>query len=102
MTNWECQKSAFLILQAAQLGMQIDDAYIDVNPNSGHTYLWSENYGFTLYMEINCDLVIDDIYVLWSNPEDGEEIESRLTNFNNLNDIYRWLQELENEYNDQP
>jgi hypothetical protein len=52
-------------------------------------------------MEINCDLVRDDIYVLWSNPEDGEEIEERLTNFNNLKEIYEWVQELENGSNEQ-
>ncbi len=102
MTNWECQKAAFLILQAAELGMQVDGyGDLNINPNSGYTYLWLDDYSFTLYMEINCDLVKDDIYVLWSNPEDGEEIEERLTNFNNLKEIYEWVQELENGSNEQ-
>ena len=101
MSNWECQKAAFLILQAAELGMQVDGyGEVNVNPNSGYTYLWLDDYSFCLYMEINCDLEKRDVYVLWTNPEDGEETEARLTNFKHLKDIYEGVDELENESNE--
>jgi hypothetical protein len=49
-------------------------------------------------MPINCDLKREDVYVLWTNHQTGEEIEESLEAFNDLKDIYEWVNKLENEY----
>jgi hypothetical protein len=101
MGIWETQKAAFLILEAAKLGMKVDGyGDVNVNQNSGYTYLWLEDYSFCLYMEINCELERRDIYVMWSDPEDGEEKEERLTNFKDITAIYKWVDKLEREANE--
>ncbi len=46
-------------------------------------------------MPINCNLVKTDIWALWTNPEDGEEIEMRLGNCTTLNMLEEWAQELD-------
>ena len=98
MGSWEIQKAGFLIQEAAKLGMRVDGyGEVNVNQNSGYTYLWLEDYQFTLYMEINCELERKDIYVLWSNLEDGNEVEERLTNFRDITDIYKWVDILNKE-----
>ncbi len=101
MGSWETQKAAFLIVEAAKLGMRVDGyGEVNVNQNSGYTYLWLEDYQFTLYMEINCELERRDIYVMWSDPEDGEEIEKRLTEFRDITAIYKWVDDLNKEESD--
>lgn len=98
MGNWEMQKAGFLMTVAGQLGMDISGyGEIAVNQNSGYTYLWLEDYDFTLYMPINCELQKSDIWVLWTNPEDGEETEETLDEFNGLSDIEAWTQKLREE-----
>jgi len=95
MSIWEVEKASYLILTAKQLGMQLDSCVeISVNQNSGYTYLWSEDYNFTLYMPINCDLKKEDVYVLHYNYESGEEIEECLSIFENLDDIEQWSDRL--------
>ncbi len=64
------------------------------NQNSGYAWIYGENLPVSFYMPINCDLVPSDIYVLWTNPEDGEEIEESLANFSNMDGIYSWVEEL--------
>jgi len=99
MTKWEVEKAAFLILMAKDLDMDIHCyGELDINQNSGYTYLWLEDYPFSLYMPINCDLKREDVYVLWTNHQTGEEIEESLEAFNDLKDIYEWVNKLENEY----
>lgn len=76
MCSWERKKALFLIDVADELGMDTDGyGAIGVNEYSGYTYLWLEEYPFTLYMDINCDLKINDVWAIVSNPEDGEEYE---------------------------
>ena len=97
MGSWEIEKASFLILTAKRLGMDISGyGELNVNPNSGYTYLWLEDYCFTLYMPISCDLKESDIWVLWTNMEDGEEIEKTLDEFSDLREIETWCQELYN------
>jgi hypothetical protein len=99
MTKWEVQKATFLILMAKDLEMDIHCyGELDVNQNSGYTYLWLEDYDFTLYLPINCDLKREDVYVLWTNHHTGEEIEESLEEFNDLQDINEWVKKLENEH----
>lgn len=90
MVGWERQKAMYLIQIAEGLGMDIDGyGELGVNPNSGYTYLWLEDYNFTLYMPINCDLKTSDVYALYSSPETGEEYEIELYN-KSLDDLSGW------------
>jgi hypothetical protein len=63
-----------------------------VNPNSGYTYLWLDDYEFTLYMPIYCELQTSDVYALYSCPIDGEEEEIELGN-KTLAELEEWAQE---------
>ena len=97
MTSWEIEKASYLILTAKQLGMQLDSyGEVSVNPNSGYTYIWLEDYGFSLYMPINCDLQRKDVYVLFTDYETGEETEESLEHFTNINDIYEFINTIKN------
>jgi hypothetical protein len=92
MTSWEIEKASYIILTAKEIGMQLDSyGEVNVNTNSGYTYLWLEDYQFSLYMPINCELQRKDIYVLYSDPINGEETEESLEHFENINDIDKWI-----------
>jgi hypothetical protein len=96
LSGWELTKAIYLVQQAKQLGMKLDGyGQIDVNPHSGYTYLWSEDYPFTLYMPIDCRLNRNDVWVLYTDTMNGEEIEERLSNFVSLDAIYEWVEKLE-------
>lgn len=95
MCKWELEKAIFLQKTAVDLGMDISGyGEADVNPNSGYTYLWLEDYQFTLYMPINCELKKTDIWALWTNPEDGEEVNMQLRNNTTLNTLEQWAEKL--------
>jgi len=97
MNDWEMQKATFLLFIAQRLQMDVNSvgSIVSVNENSGHTYLWCEDYNFTLFMPIDCELNKTGVYVMWTNNETGEETEECLTEFNNLKDIENWVNELE-------
>ena len=98
--GWELTKAIYLVQQAKELGMDLKGyGEIAVNPNSGYTYLWSEDYPFTLYMEIDCRLNKNDVWVMYTDMEDGEETEERLSNFNDLEEIYYWVEKIKNNDN---
>lgn len=98
MFKWEIEKAIFLQKVAVDLGMDVSGyGEVAVNPNSGYTYLWLEDYSFCLYMPINCDLIKEDVYALWSNPVTGEEIEMSLENETTLNDLENWVESLDKE-----
>jgi hypothetical protein len=89
----ETRKIGMLITKAAELGMDVSGyGCADVNKWSGNVYLWLEDYGFTLYIGLNSD----DIYALWSNPEDGEEVEVKVGNMT-LTDLENWAIDLYNQ-----
>jgi len=97
MTDWELDKAIFLIQTARQLGINLQSyGEVSVNQNSGYTYLWSEDYPFTLFMPINCELKRDDVFVIWT-AEDGEEIEESLFHFEDLEAIEDWVYKLNNQ-----
>jgi hypothetical protein len=75
--------------------MDLDYGCAGVNPNSGYSYIWSENYSFSLYMPINCELKKDDVYALYSSFKDGEETEVVLGN-QTLEELENWASELYN------
>ena len=101
MCDWERTKALYLISIAQELDMDLDSyGEINVNNNSGYTYLWLENYPFTLYMPIDCELTKDCVNVMWINFENGEEIETSLSSFTSyepLNDILNWISDLESK-----
>ena len=87
------RKVALLITKADDLGMRLDGyGYADENKNSGHVYLWLEDYNFTLYI----DLGSDDIKALWSSPVDDREEIVSVEGMSYL-DIEQWSYDLDNE-----
>ena len=93
MCQWERQKAMFLINVAEnELKMNLEGyGEVSVNQNSGYTYLWVEDYPFTLYMPIDCNLNLNDVYVLWTNSDNGEEIEMVLGN-ETLEDVNKFVE----------
>lgn len=73
------------------------DSYgeVAVNQNSGYTYVWSEDYNFSLYLPIDCELAKNEIYALWTNSDNGEEEEMQLSDDTSLDDIENWAEKLE-------
>jgi hypothetical protein len=95
MVSWERQKACFLIEIAEKLGMNLDSyGEVAVNQTSGYTYLWSEDYNFSLYMPITCELIQEDVYALWTNSNDGEERETSIKDMD-LKDIEDWASKQE-------
>lgn len=96
MCEWERSKAIFLLNVADNLGMNTSCyGELSVNPNSGYTYLWLEDYNFTLYMPINCELEKTEVYALWTNSEDGEETEIQLEENTSLKDLEEWTLKLQ-------
>ena len=99
MCDWERKKAIYLLSVAEDLGINTSSyGELDVNSSSGYTYLWVEDYNFSLYMPINCDLVKTDIYALWSCSECGQEEETSLKADDSLNDIIERINEIEKEH----
>jgi hypothetical protein len=46
-------------------------------------------------MPINCELKREDVRVLWTNFDNGEEIEKPLHEFRDFDEIETWIEELE-------
>lgn len=100
MCKWEMEKAIFLQKIAVDLGMDLTEyGEASVNKNSGYTYIWLENYSFSLYMRISCKLEKTDIFALWTNPDDGEEIEMQLKKNTTLSQIEEWAEDLANAVN---
>ena len=87
------RKIGLLIVAASQLGMDVSGyGFADENQYSGNVYLWLEDYSFALYIALGCD----DIYALWSNPENGDETEIEIAG-KTLRDIEAWAEGLRAE-----
>lgn len=101
MGTWERQKALFIISVAEDMGMDIDGyGEIGVNPNSGYTYVWCEDYNFTLYMPINCELQKTDMYASWFNSDNGDEEDFKLEKGTTLSDIEERTEEMERVNNE--
>ena len=77
MTQWEREKAVFL-MDIAENRLNLDlEGYgeLGLNENSGNVYLWLEDTPFTLFMPINCELKLKDVWVMAINNETGEEFE---------------------------
>ena len=93
LTNDELRKAGLLIVKASELGIDCSGyGQLDVNYNSGNVYLWLEDYPFTLFI----GLWSDHVYVLWSNPENGEEVETA-AGVHTLESLLDWCEQLYNE-----
>lgn len=96
MGSWSLQKAGYLLVVAGNLNMELDGSgVVDVNENSGYVYLWLEDYSFTLYMPICCELVKSDVWALWSD-DTGFEYSMRLLESTTLTEINQWVYALEN------
>jgi len=96
LQGWELEKGLYLINIASKLKMELNEyTIIDVNNNSGDVCLWSENYNFSLYMPINCDLKKSDVYALYTDFENGEESEISLKDITHVNQILDWCEFIE-------
>jgi hypothetical protein len=93
LCNNELRKIALLMTKASNLGMDLSSyGFADVNNNSGYTYLWLEDYPFTLFIDLNTD----KIWAVWSHPEDGEETFIEVGN-QCLFELQSWAYKLEEE-----
>lgn len=81
--------AARLIQKAAKLEMNLDGyGFLDYNDRSGNTYLWLDDYNFTLYIsDFNTP-----IKALYTCPYDGEETERNIGT--SLEKLEAWVQRL--------
>lgn len=92
--NKQLRKIALLMTKASDLGMDLSGyGFADENQNSGYTYLWLEDYPFTLFMSSNSE----EVWACWSNPEDGEETVTNVLDEMSLDNLYDWVSELEQQ-----
>lgn len=97
LQGWELEKALYLIKVAKDLNMQLGEfTIVDVNNTTGNVYLWDENYMFSLYMPINCELQKSDVYVLYTDFDNGDEIEIDLADITNVDEIEYWINDIEN------
>jgi hypothetical protein len=98
MGKWELEKG-ITICQYAMTKLKWDLTGFGecrVNQNSGNTYLWLEQYPVSLYLPISFDGPINEnIWVLYSDAMNGEEYEMLLSEFESMDAIYKWVEELE-------
>lgn len=94
LSNNAMRKVALLITKASDLGMDVSGyGMANENNHSGYVYIWLEDYPFTLFSGLGSD----DVWALWSNPENGEETVTNVLDEMTLCNLYAWVMELENE-----
>ena len=103
MTQWEREKAVFL-MDIAENRLNLDlEGYgeLGLNENSGNVYLWLEDTPFTLFMPINCELKLKDVWVMAINNETGEEHErdilSKYGGTETLETLEKWAREVVEE-----
>lgn len=91
MKKREQERAIYLIRHALRLDMDISGyGEVGVNESTGNIYIWIEDYNFSLYMGPESDLIIEDIYAVWSDPYNGMEEEMELKKTTRLIDIEEW------------
>ncbi len=97
--EWDAEKIMYIFKAVKNiLGIQLwGEAQTGINQKSGNVWVWSEDYPVCFFMPISCELQPDDVWVNWSDPDDGEEHEAQLTDFHSIDDIYAWVEKLEAE-----
>ena len=72
--NWEIEKAVYLLQTALDLNIELTgEGLIGVNATTGNVFLFLEEYSFTLYLPITCELNKRDVQVCYWNAETGEE-----------------------------
>jgi hypothetical protein len=99
MCNWERKKSIYLMeIAENKLNMDLSEyGFCDVNQSNGNVYIWLENYPFSIYLPINCELTESDVIVLYTDNNHGDETELTLDNFDDIDDIYKWIEKIEDK-----
>lgn len=95
LQGWELEKALYLIKVANQINMEFSEhTVVDVNNTSGYVYLWEENYNFSLFMPINCELQKSDVYALYTDPMNGEEFDISILDVTDATEIQLWADDL--------
>jgi hypothetical protein len=85
------RKIAKILTKASDLGMDLSGyGEASENKNSGHVYLYLEDYNFTLFISLGSD----EIQALWFSSVDGNEIEIEVGNMS-LSDLEAWASNLD-------
>lgn len=67
----ELRKVALILTRLSEIGWDVSGyGFADVNPNSGNTYVWLEDYAVTPYISLSGD---DEINYNFSCSNCGEE-----------------------------
>ena len=88
MNTKQLKNVGLLMVKAADLGMDLCDIQMGYNTTFGNTYLWSEWYGFTLFIS---DFE-KGIKAMYTCPYDGEETERNVGN--SLDRLNKWCEKL--------
>lgn len=81
-----------LLQTAANLGIDISGyGELAVNQQSGNTYLWLEDYIWTLYITYGAKTKVS---VLWSCPNCGNEIARTLNKLDTIDSLDEWASSL--------
>jgi hypothetical protein len=93
----DLNKALQLIKTAQDLKMELE-CYGEVATNSrtGNVYLWLEDYPFVLFIGPSDNIV----RVLWTDTYTDEEVEECLDTFSDLDELYYWIEKLEEESNE--
>jgi len=97
---WEFEKISYIFRAVRErfgIDLWVKGTQVGVNPNSGYSWVWNEDYPVSWYMPINCELRHEDVYAHWSNPDDGQEHECEISEFHSADDIWAWVDELSQE-----
>lgn len=101
---WEFEKISY-IFKAVRERFGIDlwqkGTQVGVNPNSGYSWVWSDDYPVSWYMPINCELRHEDVYASWSDPDNGDEHEAEISLFKSADEVWEWVDELQKESQDE-
>ena len=85
------RKIAKILTKASDLGMDLSGyGEASENKNSGHVYLYLEDYNFTLFISLGSD----EVQALWFSFVDGEEIEIEVGEMS-LHDLESWASDLD-------
>lgn len=92
MNAWEREKAFYLLKTAEDLEMDTQGyGRLGLNTGTGNVYLWLEDYNFTLFLPITCNLTLKHIKVLYSCPVNGK-VHQAILGSNKLINLEKWVQ----------
>lgn len=85
---------ASLMKESVRLGFKIGGyGEIAYNERSGYTYIWCEDYNFSLCISD----FSEQVEVLYSDPENGEETFRDASKFKSIEEIDEWVEKIQKE-----